>query len=286
MDDDRAVAARAAAEAFETLGNELRANIVLALLDGPRTFSQLREAVGVADSGRFNYHLDQLTGQFVRKTEEGYRLRYHGDHVARSMLAGTFTETTAFEPVPVDGDCIECGDRALMGSYADERVHIDCDACGERVLTVGFPPTAVADRAPGEAIEAFERWSRHQAAMERDGVCAVCTSRVRTTLAMDPPRGIDLSPVVSHECVVCERLTCTAVGGAVVDHPEVVAFHAEAGRDPRAGPYWSNPYLVTNRHVEVRSREPLRVDVTFSVDDETLVVTVDDHLDVVETTVE
>ena len=44
--------------------------------DDPRTFSELREAVGMRDSGQFNYHLDKLLGTFVRVTEEGLRNCY------------------------------------------------------------------------------------------------------------------------------------------------------------------------------------------------------------------
>lgn len=281
MTRDREEAARRAAEAFEVLGNEIRTGVVLALVDeAPLSFSELRERVGVADSGRFNYHLGKLTGRFVDKDEDGYRLRYHGHRVAHAVLAGSFTATTSFDPVPVEGDCIWCGEPALRGSYEDEQVRIACGACGERIISVAFPPTAVVERTPEAALCAFERWSRRQAQLDRDGICPECASPSRVELDDDPPESLWLSPVVHHRCDVCERTQYTAIGGAVLDHPAVLAFHDE---DPRTGPYWANPYLLTNRHVEVRSREPWRVDVTFERDGERLVVTVDGDLSVVET---
>jgi hypothetical protein len=39
------------------------------------SFSELRDRVGTRDSGQFNYHLDQLTGHFIRATDSGYELR-------------------------------------------------------------------------------------------------------------------------------------------------------------------------------------------------------------------
>lgn len=284
MSRDREEATRTAAEAFEVLGNEIRTGIVLELADaGTLSFSELRDRVGVADSGRFNYHLEKLVERFVRRTDDGYRLRYHGERVAHAVLAGSFTETASFEAVPADGECLECGEAALEGAYEDERIHIRCRSCEETLLSVAFPPTAVRDRTPHEAIDAFERWSRRQAELERDGICPECASQVRLTLDDDPT--LPLSPVVHHRCTVCERTAYTAVGGAVLDHPDVVAFNAEHGRDPRKGPYWANPYLLTNRYVEVRSRDPWRVVVRFEEEEgDELLVTVDGELNVAETT--
>jgi ribosomal protein S27E len=139
--------------------------------------------------------------------------------------------------VPADGECLNCGEAALEGAYEEERVRIRCRACGETLLSVGFPPTAVRDRTPREAIGAFERWSRRQARLDRDGICAECASRVELSLEAAPGLCLGLSPVIHHHCTVCERTTYSAVGGAVLDYPEVIAFHARHDSDPREGPY-------------------------------------------------
>jgi DNA-binding transcriptional ArsR family regulator len=70
MDDSDAV------DAFGTLADETRLAILraLALADGPVRFSDLRERVGVRDTGRFNYHLSQLRERFVEKRDDGYVL--------------------------------------------------------------------------------------------------------------------------------------------------------------------------------------------------------------------
>lgn len=103
-------------------------------------------------------------------------------------------------------------------------------------------------------------------------------------LDADPPEETGLSPLVCHECDVCEWRNWTTVGSAVLDQPAVVAFATDRDLDPRSRPYWGNDYIVTNEHVEIRSRDPWRVAVRFSAPDAELVVVADGHLDVVSST--
>lgn len=92
---------------LEVLGDELRMDILrtLADADGPLTFTELREAVEVRDTGRFNYHLTRLCEYFVRETAGGYELGHAGDRV---ITAGRVASETgpAVEP---DEQCPVCG---------------------------------------------------------------------------------------------------------------------------------------------------------------------------------
>lgn len=49
-------------------------------------FSTLRRRVGVADSGRFNYHLDQLTDELVTKTDGRYVLTPVGERLVGALV--------------------------------------------------------------------------------------------------------------------------------------------------------------------------------------------------------
>jgi hypothetical protein len=49
------------------------------------SFSTLRRRVDVSDSGRFNYHLDQLSGQLVTKTDDRYTLTRVGERLVRAF---------------------------------------------------------------------------------------------------------------------------------------------------------------------------------------------------------
>lgn len=77
-------------DAFAVLGNGTRMEILRALADADDSlsFSELRDRVGVSDSGRFNYHLDKLDGHFVTDTSDGYQLQNAGKRVNKAVLSG------------------------------------------------------------------------------------------------------------------------------------------------------------------------------------------------------
>lgn len=62
-------------ETLQVVANETRQAILLVLYsssDVPLQFSALRRRADVDQSARFNYHLQELLGRFVRETPEGY----------------------------------------------------------------------------------------------------------------------------------------------------------------------------------------------------------------------
>lgn len=96
---------------LEVLGNELRMDILRALADAdePLSFTELRTATGVRDTGRFNYHLRRLCEYFVRETGGGYELGHAGNRVIAAGQAPADAEppaeTTEQCPVCGDADC-------------------------------------------------------------------------------------------------------------------------------------------------------------------------------------
>ncbi|MGQ5516099.1 winged helix-turn-helix domain-containing protein [Halococcus saccharolyticus] len=84
-------------DALSALGNETRVAILRELADADDTlsFSDLRDRVGIRDSGKFNYHLSELCAYFVRETESGYELGHAGTRVIDAA-------TSRDEPVPRD----------------------------------------------------------------------------------------------------------------------------------------------------------------------------------------
>ncbi|SDQ26088.1 ArsR/SmtB family transcription factor [Natronobacterium texcoconense] len=96
-------------DALEALGNETRLAILrtLAEADGPLAFSELRERVGIRDSGKFNYHLSRLCEYFVRERQEGYELGHAGTRLIATTDAAGSDELeggTDPEPCPVCGE--------------------------------------------------------------------------------------------------------------------------------------------------------------------------------------
>lgn len=98
--------------------------------DEPVAVSELRKRVGERDSGKFNYHLGKLAGQFVRRTDDGYQLTIAGHRIVGAILAGTYTTDATLSPVEVDSPCPLCGGR-LVAEYADEQARVHCTDCEE-----------------------------------------------------------------------------------------------------------------------------------------------------------
>ena len=84
-------------ETFQILANEVRVTVLLELLaaeragETPLSFSRLQEAADAGSSAGFAYHVRQLSGYLVRKTETGYVLTPAGRRTAEEVVSGTFT---------------------------------------------------------------------------------------------------------------------------------------------------------------------------------------------------
>lgn len=67
-------------DTFAMLANEDRLAILTAVVradgcgEAPLSFSTLRSRVDVRDSGRFSYHLQELTGHLITRSADGYSL--------------------------------------------------------------------------------------------------------------------------------------------------------------------------------------------------------------------
>jgi hypothetical protein len=274
------------AEAFAVVGNETRLAILEALWDAPADtvrFSALREAVGVRDSAQFNYHLQELVGQFVVNTDEGYRLRHAGQKVVRAVLAGEFTHDPVWEPFEIDGDCVTC-DAGLVATYADESIRVECPDCGHPHGDYPFPPGGLTDRTREEVMAAFDQRVRHLHCLAADGVCPECNGRMESRIEEggDCCLGADLR--VEHECAQCGHSLCSAVGLVLLDQSDVVTFHREHGIDLNGTPYWQLPWCVSDHHTTVQSQDPYSLAVEMTLDDETMTVALDADLQVTDVT--
>lgn len=268
-----------AAEAFALLGDETRVAILEALAgsaEDPQSFAQLRERVGVEDSGRFNYHLGKLVGRFVEKDDDGYRLTFAGSRVVGAVYEGTYAEGDDIEPIPLDADCPDCGG-TLELRYADERVTIACVDCEESVSEFGFPPGAIADREPETLPSVLTSHTMTMLERLHAGLCTNCSGRVPPAFE-SREEGI----VVEFACDRCHATATTSLSSVLLTEPAVVAFHYDHGVDVRRTSPWTLPWLVESDAEQV-SASPARYAVSGTLDGEVLRVVVDDRLDVVET---
>lgn len=107
-------------DALETLAHETRLSILRTLADAdrPLRFSELRKRIGLTDTGKFNYHLSELLGRFVRESDGGYELGPAGE---RTILAAGDLDAAALSIAATDDEstCPVCSE-----SDCDKQIHI------------------------------------------------------------------------------------------------------------------------------------------------------------------
>ena len=204
-------------EAFALLGNDTRVGILQALWDAfesgkgnnALSYSQLFEQVDIRDSGNFSYHLEKLTGPFVRSTDEGYELKQTGINVVRAVVAGTVVDDPEFGPVRIDTACPICKAPVEI-AYADELMTAACTACegalrwnGESgFLFLGLvPPAGIEQREVEEAFQATVVHTFREIAALADDVCPHCANSVEMTVDVCS----DHAPGSGTLCTTCDR---------------------------------------------------------------------------------
>jgi len=304
MDDTGIVEAADPADAFGALADPMRVEILRALWDAEdneATFSELREAVGVSDSGRFNYHLRKLTDRFVSKTDDGYRLTVAGSSVVGSLLAGAYTRVGTVGPIPVEEPCGFCGGRRRF-TYDDERARIECEDC-DVGTHFRVPPGVFAEYEPAELPAVTERYVRSNFQQADDGFCPYCEGRIDPALDTvdtpgsergstapqsrgrdDDPDDFDDIPTAEYRCLRCGETFTTDLGAGLVNRAPVVSFFQDHGIDVRTAPL-SRVRAADTGDTEVLE-DPLRARVRYDAGGETLTLTVDAGLEVLDVGVE
>lgn len=271
---------------FETVTSESRVAILRALAERAAStpesptlsFSALREAAGVGDSGNFNYHLDRLQPEFVRSTDGGYGLTPAGVELVGTLRAGVAPADDR-GPVPLDQDCQLC-ESALSVTYEGGVLAVTCEN-GHAQPRGTVPPAAVADRSLVAAAELLVVRTVQQSTYVRRGVCPICygdMSVSQVTFDAAPPTA---AQGFRGTCDDCGMVYGGPTGSFLLDQPAVVKFCLDRGVDPRGEGYWETELPVVGG--EVVDRDPLRLTVTETLDGDRLRVTVDDSLTVVGT---
>ncbi len=269
-----------AREAFSLLGHEIRLEILLALLEDwmavytePKSYAELMDAVGMRDSGKFNYHLGQLRGVYVRKVEGGYVPTASATALYRAVLAHRPTDRFEDEFAPTAASCPACGSTPSV-RYERGFLSVDCDDCSEWVgFTYPFPQNGVESRDPDDLLEAVHARVRHDLGLAREGQCPDCAGTTTVDLRLEAVG--DGSHWVSIECDTCTFVVGTNVLSAVLGDDRVASALREAGVDLER--YQLD---LPTGPTRIESREPptLAVDVEGEVG--TVTVVVDDALDV------
>lgn len=308
-------------DAFAALGDDTRMDIlqVLGEADEPLAFSELRDRVGMRDSGQFNYHLSKLLGHFVQKTDETYELRQAGRRVVEAVFSGAVTRNPVMEPAEIDDPCPRCGATTLVAYYRERLEHYctDCpghygmqhakseygtagtgsedDATYGYLGSVALPPAGLQDRTPAEMFAAATTWGNLEVVSVSRGVCPRCSAPLSESLSIceshDATDGLCGECGNHHEIHVMRhcRNCFYEQGGAFVlallGNLDLMEFLIDHGINPVA-PSTAAAYdaAVMDYDEELSSVDPFRARFTFTIDGDSLTLTVDDDLNVIEET--
>ncbi|MFC6953043.1 DUF7351 domain-containing protein [Halorubellus litoreus] len=298
-------------DALALVGNETRAGILFALSNARESegdppvlsFSELRERVAPdVPSSQFNYHLQELVGQYVERRDggtptgdvatlhddhgAGYALRSEGTFLTRLVRAGTYTGPRTRGPIDLGVDCYHCGD-SLALEYANWIAEVQCDGC-EHVYDHNLTPPGVLADDPAVTVAQVAEFNRaHRLAFAR-GSCPLCGHRV-TASFVDPattsyPRPDHREVLVHRGCEGCGHLDYLTVGELLLVDPAVVSFCWTHGEDVTTARIWDLAFAMTDDAVTVRGRDPWRVALSLDRDGDRLEAVLDDDVTVVERT--
>jgi DNA-binding transcriptional ArsR family regulator len=274
-------------DAFAALGDETRVAILEALVDARRedpdnpelSFSALRERVGVADSGRFNYHLGKLRGRFVEGTADGYELTNAGCVIVGAILAGTYDTHVDREPERLADTCPVC-ESTLVAEYVDGGLTVECEN-EHTVMASPVPPASATDRSTTELVAFASRTVYSMFDLLAGGICTECYGRVDREIR-EPSDGEVVDYVFRTTCERCGYVTTSAAAAAVLRDPAFVAFCEQHGVDVDEHLPWTLPGM-TEGAVESAGMDPPRFELRVALDGDVLAMTLDDTGEVVDT---
>lgn len=297
----------APSDAFSILGDETRLQIlqVLGAAAGPLAFSKIEDRLPGGRVSNFNYHLGKLEGHFVRKTGDGYELRQAGRRVLEAVLSGAVTEAPELDRTRIDWPCFLCGEPVEVG-YREERVGMYCPSCrgtrGDDSATassrdapaedvLGFlslPPAGVRDRSPAEVLRAASILTTTEAMAVARGVCPRCSATVSHTVEVcdshEPGGGHcpdcdqRFGITIDQECSNCVYAITSPFATHLLADPHLIAFMVDHEIDLLD----ANGFHLAALAEELVSTDPFEARFTFTADGESLTLTVDDDLDVVD----
>lgn len=274
-------------EAFSLVASETRFGVLQALWDlttgtseSSVSFADLHDASEISDSGQFNYHLDQLTPQFVRKADREYQLTAAGRRVVGAAFSGGLTDMeTTIDPRPVR-NCPGCGGTIALW-YGDGQMVVECRDCDNHEADMRAPPALVATADTDELETLLGKHLLTEIQRLNRGFCLYCSGPLEAEFQRDDKGRLHDEWSVSFSCEVCGHVSYSLVTGIVLDHPAVVSLLYEAGIDLRETPLWElDPLLDATERVA--AEDPLRVETTIETDDAALTLQLDESLSVVE----
>jgi DNA-binding transcriptional ArsR family regulator len=306
--DSRASTVLSPDEAFAVLGDEARFEILRALGEAtqPVAYSDLFDRIEYDDLSNFSYHLDRLLGHFIGKSDDGYTLRRPGERVLEAVLSGAVTTAPVRALTRTDRPCPFCSASIEVG-YQQERVTMHCPECtglfGQAESEDGrfaesgnlgyrpLPPAAVDGRTAGEIHDASKTWTALTVHAIGRGVCPRCSGTIDHAVDICKAHGTSegtcdqcgrrFGAMASATCMNCPLDFQSGIAAFVLTRTDMMAFLIEHGIDPVA-PGSFHAYAAVDE--TIHSTDPFEARYTFTINDESITLTVDSDLSVTDVT--
>lgn len=264
-----------AEDAFAVLASRIRLQILQRLGEvtdqSVYTFTELYEAVDTANTSQFSYHLTELTGQYVKQTDDGYAISDAGLRIVQLVNAGEYTIQPEFDPVTVSTHCPYCDGTLAEARYSGLFATVDCLACENTLLRYDLRPAHVADRDSLQALKAADRRMRAELRTALDGVCQRCGGSVESELCTGP----DVDPataLIRLDCQQCGTELSAPVKVTLLYNPDVISRAEGDDVGLMTTPTWELLETLSNWSIEldepdsitlrIPEAEPLRIDLS------------------------
>lgn len=266
------------ADVFGALSDSLRVDILQALGEyhretqnrNPIGFADLRRRVGVDDSGRFRYHLNQLCGNFVENVDGGYRLTYAGAKIMAAILMGTYTTEITKDAGELDSNCFVC-DNPAVATYEEGVCVVSC-ANDHPLFAWQVPPTAAANATLPEIVEMAELLARQGMERALMGVCPECYHSIEPEVVIEETA----RPAFRSECDACGAQLISPVGYCLLADPRVAALYQRHEQDLDEYHMWELPFVQNESMLTITEENPIRAELEVCLEEETLRVTLNE----------
>lgn len=243
---------RSATEIFRLLADDTRVDILRAVAvaqyeleqvgsgAAELAFSEIYDHVEVENTSKLSYHIGELAGTYLRKSDDGYSLTHAGERIVRFILSGNYKQSGPFGPESVDGVCVFCGAEALEASLSHQFFRIDCAACEQQVTGQPITPAQAKTRDSDAFVESVKLRSANDLNQIRRGMCPECSAHLSADVVAVPesPLPDADSFVVTSSCEECLREYNSPLTYSVVYHPASIAFHWDRGIDVTSRGIW------------------------------------------------
>lgn len=290
---------RSAAEIFRLLADETRVDVLRAIavaqyeLDRPEagpaelSFSEIYDRVDVENTSKLSYHLGELTGTYLQKSDDGYSLTHAGERIVRFILSGNHTQADSFGPEPVDGTCVFCGEEELEARLSQQFFRIDCSACDRQVTGQPITPAQARTRDTDALIRSVKLQGAADYRQIRRGLCPECGARLTAEVVALPESPLPEADsfLVTSRCEECLRTYNSPLTYSVASHPASVAFHWDRGIDVTAKGIWEfHEYVHDGRWTsEQVASEPAEYEVVLRHGDDAVRLSLDSTATVLRT---